>query len=62
MNGDTSSKKAPKESSKKLAATFKGKLLTRGNVIRILFFLEDLGRLNRKVSPLKLLCLKAQLT
>ena len=37
--------KAPKECSKKFAATFKGKFLTRGNVLRIflLFFLEDLG-------------------
>ena len=44
MNGDTFSIKAPKECSMKFAATFKGKLLTRGNVLRILFlFLEDFG-------------------
>ena len=44
MNGDTFSIKAPKECSKKFAATFKGKLLTRGNVLRIFFlFLEDFG-------------------
>ena len=46
MNGDTCSVKAPKECSKKFAATFKGKFLTRGNVLRRFFlFLEDLGRL-----------------
>ena len=44
MNGDTFSIKAPKECSKKFAATFKGKFLTRGNVLRIFFlFLEDFG-------------------
>ena len=44
MNGDTSSIEAPKESSKKFAATFKGKFLTRENVLRIFFlFLEDFG-------------------
>ena len=32
MNGDTFSVKAPKECSKKFAATVKGKFLTRGNV------------------------------
>ena len=50
MNGDTFSIKAPKEYSKKFAATFKGKFLTRGNVLRIFFlFLEDFGaRLYRK--------------
>ena len=44
MNGDTFSIKAPKECSKKFAATFKGKFLTRGNFLRIFFlFLEDFG-------------------
>ena len=44
MNGDTFSIKAPKECSKKFAAIFQGKFLTRGNVLRIFFlFLEDLG-------------------
>ena len=44
MNGDTFSIKAPKECSKKFAATFKGKIPTRGNVLRIfLLFLEDFG-------------------
>ena len=44
MNGDTFSIKAPKACSKKLAATFKGQFLTRGNVLRIFFlFLEDFG-------------------
>ena len=44
MNGDTFSIKAPKECSKKFAAPFKGKVLTRGDVLRIFFFfLEDLG-------------------
>ena len=44
MNGDTFSIKAPKECSKKFAATFQGKVLTRGNVLRIFFlFLEDFG-------------------
>ena len=46
MNGDTFSIKTPKECSKKSAASFKGKFLTRGNVLRTLFlqlFLEDLG-------------------
>ena len=37
MNGDTFSIKAPKDCSKKFAATLKGKCLTRGNVLRILF-------------------------
>ena len=42
MNGDTFSIKAPKECSKKFAATFQGKFLTRVNVLRIFFlFLED---------------------
>ena len=42
MNGDTFSIKAPKECSKKFAATFKGKFLTRSNVLRIFFlFLAD---------------------
>ena len=36
--------KAPKECSKKFAATFKGKFITGGNVRRIVFlFLEDFG-------------------
>ena len=44
MNGDTFSIEAPKECPKKLAATFQGKILTRGNVLRIFFlFLEDFG-------------------
>ena len=44
MNGDTFSIKAPKECSKKFAATFTGIFLTRRNVLRIFFlFLEDLG-------------------
>ena len=44
MNGDTFSIKAPKECSKKFAATFKGKFLTRGNVLRTFsLFLEDFG-------------------
>ena len=44
MNGDTFSMKAPKECSEKFVATFKGKILTRGNVLRIfLLFLEDFG-------------------
>ena len=44
MNGDTFSIKAPKECSKKIAATFEGNFLTRGNVLRILsLFLADLG-------------------
>ena len=44
MNGGAFSIKAPKECSKKFAATFKGKFLTRGNVLRIFFlFLEDFG-------------------
>ena len=46
-----------KECSKKFAAIFKGKFLTRGNVLRIfLLFLQDLGGASiEKVSPLKLL-------
>ena len=57
MNGDSFSIKAPKECSKKFAATFKGHFLTRGNVLRIFFlFFEDLGGASiEKVSPLKLL-------
>ena len=57
MNGDTFSIKAPKECSKKFAATFKGKFLTGGNVLRIFFLLlEDFGAASmEKVSPLKLL-------
>ena len=44
MNGDTFSRKAPRECSKKFAATFKGKFLTRENALRIFFsFLEDFG-------------------
>ena len=44
MNGDTFSIEAPKECSKKFAATFKGKFLTGGNVLRIfILFLEDFG-------------------
>ena len=44
LNGDTFSIKAPEECSKKFAATFNGKFLTRGNILRIFFlFLEDLG-------------------
>ena len=51
MNGDTVSIKAPKEYSKKFAATFKGKFLTSGNALRIFFlFLEDFG------APLKKRC------
>ena len=54
-NGDTFSIKAPKECSKKVVATLRGKVLTRGNVLRIFFlFLEDLRHLSR-VSPLELL-------
>ena len=42
MHGDPFPIKAPKECSKKFAATFKGKFPTRGNVLRIFFlFLED---------------------
>ena len=37
MNGDTISIKAPKECSKKFAATFQRKFLTRGNVFGIFF-------------------------
>ena len=57
MTGDAFSIKAPKESSKKSAATLEGKSLTRGNVLRILFlFLEDFGGASiEKVSPLNLL-------
>ena len=40
MNGDTFSRKAPKECSNKLAATFEEKLLTTGNVL-FFSFLED---------------------
>ena len=44
MNGDTFSIKAPKECSKTFVATFKGKFLTTGNVLRIfLLFLGDFG-------------------
>ena len=44
MNGDTFPRKAPKECSMKFVAVFKGKFLTRGNVLRIFFlFLEDFG-------------------
>ena len=44
MTGDTTSRKAPKECSKKFAATFKGKFLTRGNVLRIFdLFKEEFG-------------------
>ena len=44
MNGDTFSIKAPKECSKKFAATFQEKFLTRGNVLIMFFlFLEDVG-------------------
>ena len=44
MNGDTFSIKAPKECSKKFAAIFKGKFLTRGNLLRIFFlFLKEFG-------------------
>ena len=42
MNGDTFSIKAPKECSKKFAATLRGKFLTRENVLRFLF-LDDFG-------------------
>ena len=46
MHGDAFSRKATKECSKKFAATFKGKFLTRGHVLRILFlFLGDFGEL-----------------
>ena len=40
MNGDTFSIKSPKECSKKFAATFKGKFLSKGNVLRIFFFVR----------------------
>ena len=44
VDGDTFSIKAPKECSKKFAATLKGKFLTRRNLLRIVvLFLEDLG-------------------
>ena len=44
MNGDAFSIKAPEESSKKFAATLRGKFLTRGDVLRIFFsFLVDFG-------------------
>ena len=44
MSGDTFIVKASKECSKKFAAIFNGKFLTRGNVLRIFFlFLEDFG-------------------
>ena len=50
MNGDTLSIKAPKECSKKFVATFKGKFLPRGNVLRICLFLleEDFGQRKTK--------------
>ena len=38
MNGDTFAIKAPEECSKKFAATFRGKFLTRGNALRIFLF------------------------
>ena len=42
MAGDAFSIKAPKECSKKFAATLRGKSLTRGNVLRIFpLFLEE---------------------
>ena len=44
MNGDAVSIKAPKECSKKFAATFKGKFPTRANVLRtFVLFLQDFG-------------------
>ena len=44
MNGETFSIKAPKECSKKFVGTFKGRFLTRGNVLRIFFLvLEHFG-------------------
>ena len=57
MNDDTFSIEAPKECSKKFAATFKGKFLTRGNVLRIFFVVlrRFWGASIEKVSPLKLL-------
>ena len=58
MNGDGFSIKAPQECCKKVAATLRGKFLTRGNVLRIffLFLEEDLGAPPiEKVLPLKLL-------
>ena len=56
LKGETFSIKAPKECSKKFAASFKGKFLTRGNVLGIFFlFLEDWGASIENSSPLKLL-------
>ena len=44
MNGDTFSVKAPKNVLRSFAATPRGKLLTRGELLRICsLFLEDLG-------------------
>ena len=51
MNGDTFPIKAPKECSKKSAAAFRGKFLTREDVLRIFFlFLEDLAERCRHSS------------
>ena len=55
MNGDAFSIKAPKECSKKFAATFEGNFHTRGKVLRIFFlFLEDFGE--EKQHKHKLFC------
>ena len=51
MNGDTFSVKSPKECSKKFAAPFKGKFLTRGNVLRIFFLFLELSGPNRAMQP-----------
>ena len=56
-DSDTFHIKAPKEYSKKFAATLRGKFLTRGNVVRILFIyvLRRFGGTSiEKVSPFNL--------
>ena len=57
MNGNTFSIKAPKECSKKFAATLIGKSVTRGNVLSIFSFCSQKigGASIEKVSPLNLL-------
>ena len=55
MSGDTFSIKAPRECSKKFAATFQGRFLTRLNVLRFFVLRRFWGASLEKVSSLKLL-------
>ena len=57
MNGDAFSIKAPEECSKKFVAALRGKFLTRGNILRLRFFVlkRFWGASIEKVSPLRLI-------